>query len=598
MTVYYQATQPIIKFSHDVYTNETDKQVDNFLGVYFTFSTSKNTGLQSYNFSRSVKEIVGSFSITIKELPDSKVNFLDSVRPLDIVKIYETDINTPDFIGVVNNISFGAVSGALSKIITVSGKSIECLFDLYKLSLDVSAMSNVQAKPLNVRYTELLYSRKTIKEKKSVQELVTLSKPKTKTEALENLKKAFDYKNLDLIKEAYNSSLVTAKDAVNKLLSNGYNKDYVVGILVNAFSITSYLLEASGYKKKSDLEKLRQKYKAEAKKLNEKNYVTREIEVDRLERNPILITDCIKKLLGIVQGVMIAHSDIGTLAIYDLLKKYYQIKDSQSNEEINIEEINIDCDLFYNYPITSNPFTESAVKILDYVRNLLPNNVYEFFGTIKNGYPYLVIRENPFGTIENDKENYSNFLALDIGKIPANLITDYTFTLSNEQVYTTFLSYLEGSSLSSEQYLIITAKQNGYETAIVDETKSRVYGYSLLRANFLGFQSDGQESDNFNNNIIKKFSELNKKLKLWYGRLDEMFTGDVTVVNVKKQKYAKIGEVIQLCGAYFYVTSENHSWRFGDSPRINYKLDRGGIYSTNNFSRIKGLSKQYAELDL
>lgn len=607
MNYHYQATQPVITFSHDVQINGLEEKD---LKEYVIFSTSGNTGLQSYSYSRATKDLVGNFTITVKELP--KGNFLDSVRPLDIVKIYESDSTLPNFIGVVNNISFGAIAGALSKIITISGKSIEYLFDMYKLSLDVTAMSLIQSTPLNTQFMSMLYAKRKETRTEQTTEKVRLSNPKTKDEALNNLVKAFQYRNLDMIKKSYSSDLVTAESALNKLEGAGFKKEYVIGILVNAYGTTTALLRAAGFKKVSQLSELGKKYKKEADELINVPMETKTVTVDVYNRVPIEITDCIKKLLGLMQGIMMSEKaqNIGTLAIYKLLEKYYGVKGEQTKikiedesnvtDFIQISHINIDCNLKYNYPISSNPFGNTTVKLFEYVKNLLPNNVYELFGVMENGTPRIRIREMPYGKIIDGKENYEEFLKLYKASynIPASLITDYTLSLSNEQIYTSFMSYLEGSSMSSEQYLITNAKEGGYESAAIDKDKMSVYGYSLLRANFLGYQDDVKQEEDQKKTIAKKFEELNQKLRLWYGRLDEMYTGDITVVNVKGQKFPTIGEVLNLCGGYFYITAETHSWRYGDTPKINYKLDRGGFYTKDSFSRMTGISKQYAELNI
>ena len=57
--------------------------------------------------------------------------------------------------------------------------------------------------------------------------------------------------------------------------------------------------------------------------------------------------------------------------------------------------------------------------------------------------------------------------------------------------------------MSSEQYLITNAKEGGYESAAIDKDKMSVYGYSLLRANFLGYQDDVKQEEDQKKTIAK-----------------------------------------------------------------------------------------------
>ena len=142
MEVLSQAPQPTIKCYHSV-----DKFGNAVKNLYqeFTPTSLDRSGknLQTYSFDNSVENFGGTFSFTIKEdIPMSviTVNFMDSVKPLDIIEISENgDGHSIDFIGVVTKISVGGISSNLNKTVTVSGRSIEWLFSYLNINTDIKA---------------------------------------------------------------------------------------------------------------------------------------------------------------------------------------------------------------------------------------------------------------------------------------------------------------------------------------------------------------------------------------------------------------------------------------------------------------------------
>lgn len=138
MEVITQAPQPTIKCYQSV---RNDKWVGKILYQIFSPGSSDLSGanLQSYNFERSLDNFGGSFSFTVKEdINNSKNPFMDAVCPLDIIEISESGSEKSiDFIGVVTSVSLGGIASNLNKVVTVSGHSIEWLFQYYNINADI-----------------------------------------------------------------------------------------------------------------------------------------------------------------------------------------------------------------------------------------------------------------------------------------------------------------------------------------------------------------------------------------------------------------------------------------------------------------------------
>ena len=238
----------------------------------------------------------------------------------------------------------------------------------------------------------------------------------------------------------------------------------------------------------------------------------------------------------------------------------------------------------FAYPISSNLFTSGKINVIDYLKNLIPSPLYEIFGYIDDSNkPKLAVRKVPF---EKPEAKYV---------IDPNHLTDYTLTRSCEEVYTAFLTYIEGTELSPDFYMHLAAAEGtvkGYNFAQPNKEKAAKYGYQLLTCSFVGYNSSPEAKTD--KSIIE---ELNKELEEWFSNLDEMYTGDFTLVNITNEKHAKIGEWLGFAGGLYYVISEKHSWNYGDNPMINYQVIRGGEYPDGKFKPVKKLSAVYKEFE-
>ena len=238
----------------------------------------------------------------------------------------------------------------------------------------------------------------------------------------------------------------------------------------------------------------------------------------------------------------------------------------------------------FAYPISSNLFEGERITVIDFIKNLLPPPIYEIFGYVdKFGKPKIAFRQVPFD--EPKAKTVIN---------PTHL-TDYTLTRSCEEVYTAFMTYIEGTKNDPSFYMnkaTAEGKAKGYDFAKSNMKKSALYGYQLLTCSFVGFNAtkDAQTDEN-------KIKQMNENLEKWFSNLDEMYTGDFTLVNYTDEKHARIGEWVNFAQGLYYIISEKHTWNYGDNPMLNYQVIRGGEYSASGFKPVARLSAVYKEFE-
>ena len=462
MEVLSQAPQPIITCFHSIKDGKAVKEPYQ----YFTPTSADISGknLQSYTFERSVENFGSSFSFTVREdVENYNTTFMDQVQPLDVIVISENGSEQKiDFIGVVTTVSIGSIASNLNKIVTVSGKGIEWLFQYYNINADIKG-------------------------------------------------------------------IIFSADAANNTLKTDLAKeDGKAGISIKDIVMASYKLfegQITGSANKKD-------------------------------------SNNITKVTNVLVG--------------DIIKLWY------TGDFVSAS------DAEFAYPISSNLFSNGKINVIDYIKRLLPQPIYEVFGYIEpDGTPKLKVREAPF---DNPKSDYS---------INPTLLTDFTLTKSCEEVYTAFMPYVEGSSQSADFYMNKQAAdgltEKGYNSSLRNESKVAIYGYQLLTCSFVGYNQNPENNKPTMND--EKMKKLGEQLKRWFSDLDEMYSGDFTIVNITKNENAKIGEWISFAKGLFYIINESHSWTYGDNPMINYSVIRGGDYSTGSFKKLEKVSAAYREFE-
>jgi len=234
--------------------------------------------------------------------------------------------------------------------------------------------------------------------------------------------------------------------------------------------------------------------------------------------------------------------------------------------------------------------------IADVWRNILPERVYEFFSRCEKGEPKIIARQAPF-----EPEDWSS---LDLYVISPISLTAYELDRSDEEVYTAFASYIIGSAMSKEFYMAVN--QTGDDDTVKhDEKKRAIYGFKPLELIFNGYDKQGNANGEKTSDLTKSLKELNKMAHYWYSRLDEMYSGSITVItDFNEPKYnPRAGCRAGFLGGEFYINKADHSWNFGSTPIIKLTVSRGMIYDNSGKIKdgadgiIKNVGSKFRELE-
>lgn len=247
----------------------------------------------------------------------------------------------------------------------------------------------------------------------------------------------------------------------------------------------------------------------------------------------------------------------------------------------------IDTSVKFNYPITNNLYSNSVINFISFMKGLLPEEVYELYGVIKNGNPKIKVREVPFSPIK--------WTGLQpVRKINPLEVKNYNVNRSIQNVYTVFYSFLQGSVVDSDLYKKATATTEGYSNAIVSD-KVKKYGYKPLNVNFVGFPQEFANDNAVSENIKTKFLDLSTELKTYYENLDEMYNGTISTILIVDSTIPEVGTVIKFLNGEFYLNSINISWSYGQSTVVNYNCSRGGKYISGKFKKLEKITEDYRE---
>ena len=290
----------------------------------------------------------------------------------------------------------------------------------------------------------------------------------------------------------------------------------------------------------------------------------------------------ISKPQGAGAGNVSGSAGGSNIALYNIIKAFM----GDSFFEVgNAENIPL--------PIANTFFNQDINNVLQIWQCILAPPIYEIFSRVNSqGDAKVVVRETPF-----DSNVWAN---LPIKKIRASELMDYTLHLSNDEIYTVYLAYLEGSQLSADQYIVIEtadANKQGKSIFAVDEEKFKIYGLKMCQVNFRGYKKLDKDDS-----IIATMSRYSKRLKSWFSRLDEMYMGSITLVNnlTDSKNKVKAGDRISFLGGEFYVRDCEHSWSYGNVPTISLQVIRGGQYSKSGIflKPLEDMGKSRIELDV
>jgi hypothetical protein len=192
--------------------------------------------------------------------------------------------------------------------------------------------------------------------------------------------------------------------------------------------------------------------------------------------------------------------------------------------------------------------------------------------------------------------------------IDPDSLTGYDLEQSDEDVYTAFNSYVVGSPKAQEFYQVTSEKVD--TTIKINHDKSAIYGFKLLSVSFMGFDlMKNENADERRNELTEAFLKLNQRIEYWFSRLDEMYSGTITLITGFKKKKDRNGKDlpgnpragcrVRFLGGQFYVEKSEHSWNYGMTPVNRLTVSRGMVYDPNGRikAEIPDIGKLYGELD-
>jgi hypothetical protein len=250
------------------------------------------------------------------------------------------------------------------------------------------------------------------------------------------------------------------------------------------------------------------------------------------------------------------------------------------------------------YPVATMFYNQTNNYITDVWGNILPKPVYELFTRFdvdaKN--PVIIARQVPFGDPENGNDDW---LKIKIYPIDPVSLTGYDLEQSDEEVYTAFNSYVIGSPKAKEFYQVVSDKVDTH--AAISNEKSAVYGFRLLSVSFTGFdRMENEKAEEREGKLATTLETLNKRIRYWYERIDEMYSGTITLATNFKDitKNPKAGFRVSFLGGQFYIEKSVHSWNYGGTPLNILTVSRGMIYDENGKikDKIPEIGKLYGEL--
>lgn len=274
----------------------------------------------------------------------------------------------------------------------------------------------------------------------------------------------------------------------------------------------------------------------------------------------------------------------------------------------------------FKFPL-GNVFNGDAMKdFFSLIDGIIPSPIYEKTAYMRrDGEMRIRIRQVPFSKKE--------WQALEKQKheIKAYQIKSVEVEASDKEVYTVFFSYLNGYPIDEDKALRLAALINkggdiksgefANDKVEVDRDKFKIYGYRPLICHFIGYQrpdvgegetgkdkggdeaaeeekkkklEEAQKKSNEADGKVKdSIKSMSSQMKEWYGRLDEMLSGSVTLAMTYDGDLIMPGDIVSFMGGEFYVEGIAHSWNYGSSGEINISVSRGGSYDEGVFSKLE-----------
>ena len=255
------------------------------------------------------------------------------------------------------------------------------------------------------------------------------------------------------------------------------------------------------------------------------------------------------------------------------------------------------------YPLASIFNGQNTIMFWDIVSGIIPFPVYEKFAFIdEKGKTKIKIREVPFDC-SGDGLGFSSWdkLEKNMTELDPAIVKGIDFDVSDDEVYTAFFSYVIGTPIEQDKALRLAAQTGGYGNQALEiyKKKAGIYGYSPLTVSFNGYGVPEKDSTEEQEKRSDSYKVLNKRLMNWYGHLEEMLKGTITIATIvnkeesKDEKTPMCGEIVSFLGGEFYVNEVEHTWNFGGNPETKLTVSRGGNYEKKKFAPLEGITKRY-----
>jgi hypothetical protein len=246
----------------------------------------------------------------------------------------------------------------------------------------------------------------------------------------------------------------------------------------------------------------------------------------------------------------------------------------------------IDPEITINYPLGSVFNAKTTQGFFDIVEGIIPYPVYEKFAYMdrSTGKMKLKIRECPFDSDMWEKIIYKDKEVVK-GEIPIRLVKALDIEQNDKEVYTVFFSYLDGYPVQMQKAIVLSKQNQDSKSApalVHDDVKYSRYGYRPLFVHFIGYSNAEGKDDT---TTEEKLQKLNQRLRDWYGNIELMHHGQITMSTDLSMDMPQAGEKISFIGGEFYVSAAEHKWVYKSNPETVLTVTRGAEYKNGKFNR-------------
>lgn len=291
-----------------------------------------------------------------------------------------------------------------------------------------------------------------------------------------------------------------------------------------------------------------------------------------------------KKAKNVILNTWNVFLDLSTKTGAPTIANYITKWMGEADEFFDVGDIDI------GYPIATLFAGETTQDFFSLVDKILPSPYYEKSAyTDSNGKMKIRMRKCPFNT---DSWMSLNKIAIDNKRVKS-----FDITQSDNEVYSCFVAYLEGSAQAEQPYLITALNEaKDSDKLKIDEDKFGKYGYRPLIVHCRGYNApnDADERSDASASASTLLTTATEEIASWYGSLDEMLSGSITLAMTYSNDTDRImpGDVVEFLWNEFYVDGISHSWTYNGGGEINLSVSRGGRYKAGSWSKPEKITEQ------